>query len=1116
MKKDPFQFGQWLVRPATNCIELLGETRQMEPRAMDVLLVLCGASGDVVSADQLLTKCWGTDAYGDNPVHKTIAQLRRLLGDEANAPVYIETIRKRGYRTLASVTFGSADTIVLPPWKDSSPFRGLQAFDRNHAQVFFGRSDATRRLVDAANAQVEAGYALQLLLGPSGSGKTSVVLAGMFPALTLARSTTGLALLDTTTIDLAEQGEHTLFVTLAGAMLDMDWDEQALFPGESAVSLAHRLEHEIDTVVQQMAATLAAAAEQFTERAVAQASRPSIPKASRQQRVLRFGIFIDRLEALFNADRIGDAERLAFLRAICHLARGDVALLVLGCRNDFYPYIAAHPDLMEGKPTGAHFDLAPPSAAEIAQIIRLPAAMAGLTYGIDPDMHARLDDVLCANASASPDALPLLQYCLQELYRLRSADGELSFSTFRELGGLEGAIGQRAEQVVTRFTEQQTASLARVMSLVVVLSANEDSVTSRHAPWAALRNDEERQVVSALIESRLFVSDLKGETPSFGVAHEALLRRWPRLVEWTEAHRAALRVRGWLAQQTARWIAEGRPDDLLLPQGKRLSEARLLQGDGVFYLSEDETALIGASAKRVQWRARLRTLAFVSIILLAVLATGMGIRATAAKRLAEQQRAEAEGLMGFMLGDFVDKLRPLGKLDLLDSVSLKGLEYLKRPQDEDVSTTALTQRAKALQVIGEVRRARGDAKGALDALISANDILQQQNKRLPEDTEVLKNLGATVFWLGQISKDQNDLQKAQIYWQDYLKYSDRLNALEPDKVDWWIEQSYAHTNLGSLALKRNDPNNAAREFSQSIALKERALAKTPSTTLSADLANTYSFLASAKEYLGELDAANRLYDKELQMVLHLRDIAPAEVLWIRNQIFALRMRADIRLAWGLDQQALGDYREARALFQDLLAHDPGNRNWQSAIANLQQNELRIVARQPNARDTSSDLMTIAANLHTLAEFDPKNVEWARWDAISHLRLASVKLDKGKLDDAHRENQYALDRLDKLYAANKNTGPLRLTLVESLLLLSDIEHAQNKPEAAEAACHRAYDFMEADGPTTWDFRILDPWVRINYCLKNEQAADIAAKRLEKIGYKDLAYRHFISTHHERNE
>ncbi|HEY8026017.1 MAG TPA: winged helix-turn-helix domain-containing protein [Burkholderiaceae bacterium] len=1113
MKKDPFQFGQWLVRPSTNCIEQAGETRQMEPRAMDVLLVLCAANGNVVSADQLLTECWGTGAYGDNPVHKTIAQLRRLLGDEASAPVYIETIRKRGYRTLAPLTFGSADTMGLPAWKDSSPFRGLQAFDRDHAQVFFGRTEATRQLIDAAHVQVEAGCALQLLLGPSGSGKTSVVLAGVFPALSLERSTNGLALLDATNFDLAEQGEQTLLVTLAGAMLDLEWSGQALFPGASAVSLAQWLKDDIGTVMQQMAAKLTMAAEQLAAEAAAQSNSV----VNRRPRKLRFGIFIDRLEALFNVNRIGEAERRDFLQCLDRLARGDVVLLVLGCRNDFYPYIAAQPTLMEGKPRGAHFDLGPPSAAEIAQIIRMPAAMAGLTYGIDLSTQARLDDVLSASAVASPDALPLLQYCLQELYRLRSADGELSFSTFEELGGLEGAIGQRAEQVVTRFTEQQTASLARVMSLVVVLSANEESVTSRHAPWSALRNDEEREVVNALIESRLFVSDLMGDTPSFGVAHEALLRRWPRMAEWIEAHRAALRVRGGLAQQAARWVKEGRPDDLLLPQGKRLAEVKLLQQEGVFSLSEDETVLIAVSAKRAQWRGLLRTLAFTAIALLAVLATGMSIRATAAKRAAEQQRAEAEGLMGFMLGDFVDKLRPLGKLDLLDSVSLKGLEYLKRPQDRSQSDTELTQRAKALQVIGEVRHARGDPKGALDALTSAYDILQSQNKKLPQDTEVLKNLGATAFWIGQIYKDQSDVQKTEAYWRDYMRFSDRLNALEPDRVEWWIEQSYSHTNLGGIALTRGDLANAVSEFQQSIDLKERALSKTPnSTTLLGDLANTYSFMASAKASMGDLDAANHLYEKELQIVLHLRESAPAEVIWVRNQVFALRMRAAIRLAWGLDQQALSDYREAKKLFEDLLAHDPGNRNWQSGIATVRQEELRILARQRDAKDTTAQLMAIETSLQTLIASDPKNVDWALREAFNRMRIATANFARGKFDDARQENQLAIDSFRKLFAAGKTNVFIRRGMVESFLLSADIERSTKNSAGSMDACRKAYDVLESEAKASWDYRVLDPWVRVNYCLKNEQIADIAVKRLEKIGYNDLEYRRFISTTKERNE
>jgi DNA-binding winged helix-turn-helix (wHTH) protein len=108
MKNDTFQFGKWQVNPLANTISQGAITRQLEPRAMEVLAALCARAGTVVSIEDLLKQCWGNVIHGENPVHKAIAQLRRALGDSAAAPGYIETIRKRGYRTLACVA-GAVD-----------------------------------------------------------------------------------------------------------------------------------------------------------------------------------------------------------------------------------------------------------------------------------------------------------------------------------------------------------------------------------------------------------------------------------------------------------------------------------------------------------------------------------------------------------------------------------------------------------------------------------------------------------------------------------------------------------------------------------------------------------------------------------------------------------------------------------------------------------------------------------------------------------------------------------------------------------------------------------------------------------------------------------------------
>jgi DNA-binding winged helix-turn-helix (wHTH) protein/tetratricopeptide (TPR) repeat protein len=1092
MDAQQFLFGAWLVDPSTNSIHQSGERKQMEPRAMEVLVVLCRAAGKIVSADELLAQCWRTDVYGDNPVHKILAQLRRLLGDTATAPSYIETVRKRGYRTLAPVDFEQPDQGQAGKWADRTPFRGLHAFDEEHAQVFFGRDEATRRLLAAVDAQVAARTALQLVLGPSGSGKSSLVRAGLFPAMAPALRGDKAALLSTTTFDLKEQGEQSLFAALASAMLDLHTGDADLFPGDSAASLAGRLEQDREGVLGQMTAAA------VTARATGRSGTGP----------LCFGIFIDHFEALFAPGRCLDAEREALFSLIEDLAHSGAALLVIGCRNDFYPQLAQHPLLMDGKPNGAHFDLTPPTFAEIAQIIRLPVAAAGLSFGVDPQTGARLDDVLCESAAASPDALPLLQYCLQELYALRSDSGELNFDAFRQLGGVEGAIAQRAEQLVARFSAAQKAALERVMSLVVVIAANEETVTSRRAPWSALRGEAERQVVDALVESRLFVSELLGDVPGFGIAHEAILRRWPRIREWIEVHKSALLEHARLANQTARWVREGRSAELLLPRGRQLDAALALQKSGQFALSEDQAQLIRLSQRRARRGERLRLLALATIVVLAVLAVGLGISATVSRKLAEQRRVEAEGLMGYMLGDFADKLRPLGRLDLLDSVSTKALGYMGARHEEDIGMTALAQRAQALQVIAEVRRARGDSKGAAQALDAAQGILMEQHAKAPANVEVLKNLGVNAYWLGQLAKDRSDFGKATSHWKDYLRFSDDLNRLEPDNVEWWIEQSYAHNNLGSLAAYQGEPAIAARDFEQSIALKQRVVARQPdSRALQKELADSYSWLGDAKEALGELRSAGELYAQEMTIVQRLRAAAPGEPLWIRSEAWALQHRAANQLAQGQEEAALRDYHAAQVLMGGLSTSDEKNLNWRAEAANMELDELAIRARTDQGEQIVARMRDIRGRLDRLATADPKNMLWSHLAGLAQTRFAEMLLSRGQPAAARQEVRSAVARLGRLHDRSKLNKPLRRTLVRALLLSADIDNAAADATAARTACLGARDLLAAEAPRSRDYQLLDPWVRVNRCLGKDGDAAEAEGQLKQVGYKDRVYLQF---------
>ena len=1071
-----FQLGEWQVNPAANSLVSGELSRQLEPRAMDVLLYLCQRPGEVLSADHLLETCWRTTVFSDNPVHKVITQLRKALGDSSAAPRYIETIRKRGYRVVADVC---ADTEVTGSWLHESPFRGLHAFEEQHAAIFFGRKLAVSQLQQRMQAQVAAGCALLLILGPSGSGKTSLIRAGLLPQLNLA---------DRLYLDLADVNQGNLFQALGSVLLDCEVGQRLLFERDSAEALGRRLQDDAAGVMEQL--------------------RNALPGQ-------KLGLFVDRLEALFRLPDIAETQRAAFIEVLEQLAGCGHMDVVLACRNDFYPQLATYRPLMELKLRGGHFDLNPPDKAEIAQIIRQPVQAADLRFEIDPDSGAGLDEVLCGDAQSRPDVLPLLQYCLQELYRQRGPDGTLSFAVFRALGGIEGAIGARAEQVTKALSAQQAAALPRVLSQLVSISEGELPLTSRHLPWTALHQAAERELVQALVEARLFVSDLHAGVPTFGIAHDALLRCWPRVGAWIEDHRSALQMRTRISAQAARWQASGRSRDFLLPSGAQANQARELLHTPGFQLSAQDQDFIHATLRLAKRGERRRMTMLAVVAGLAILASVLGLLARAAQQQADQHRVEAEDLMGYMLGEFVDKLRPLGRLDLLDSVSGRALSYLAATRPGDHDGAALAQRAKALQVIAEVKIARADPAGARQALLAARQLLQSRSQPAGGGKVLLTELGANAFWLGQIELDQHNWPDAQRYFSDYLAYSERLAAADPNDIDGWIEQSYAHSNLGTVALKRGAIQRAADEFAASIALKTRALARAPTRqSLSVDLANSLSWLASAREKLGQIDEAMTLYRREAELMRGLHEVAPGNGLWTQRYAFSLWHQAELHLVLGDAERARHDFLQAEALLQTIVKQDPSNRSWQSALYTVQ---FKLLDTAPlAARARIEALQALQARLAILIGLEPKKWNLQRLSAMAAERQARRYWELGQHGEAHRQLATARAALERLQQTAPADPSIRESLAETMLLQADFARAEQDQPAAQAACRGVQALLQASAADSADFHVLAPWARAARCAGDDAAAARAEAQLSKMHYQAIPPLSAMALHSTRKE
>ena len=199
---------------------------------------------------------------------------------------------------------------------------------------------------------------------------------------------------------------------------------------------------------------------------------------------------------MFTHEEILPEHREAFVDVIDAFARSSRVWVICTLRSDFYPRLANLPKLTALKEGAGQYDLMPPTASEIGQMIRLPTRAAGLRFEEDPASSERLDDKLRDAAAEHPEILPLLQFTLEELYQRRTEDGMLTLAAYRELGGVEGSLAQRAETVFKDLPEDVQAELPKVLNALVSIEQDgHETIGRKRAPWSDLSTGKSRALV---------------------------------------------------------------------------------------------------------------------------------------------------------------------------------------------------------------------------------------------------------------------------------------------------------------------------------------------------------------------------------------------------------------------------------------------------------------------------------------------------------------------------------------------------------------------------------------------------------------------------------------------
>src|SRR5262249_17241718 len=101
-------FGSFRLDPANKCLWQKDSRIPMAPKLFSVLCHLVENPGRLVSQEELLEAVWPETFVQPQVRRKYIQELRKILGDSAQTPVYLETIPKRGYRFRLPLTAGAS------------------------------------------------------------------------------------------------------------------------------------------------------------------------------------------------------------------------------------------------------------------------------------------------------------------------------------------------------------------------------------------------------------------------------------------------------------------------------------------------------------------------------------------------------------------------------------------------------------------------------------------------------------------------------------------------------------------------------------------------------------------------------------------------------------------------------------------------------------------------------------------------------------------------------------------------------------------------------------------------------------------------------------------------
>ena len=405
---------------------------------------------------------------------------------------------------------------------------------------------------------------------------------------------------------------------------------------------------------------------------------------------------------------------------------------------------------------------------------------------------------------------------------------------------------------------------------------------------------------------------------------------------------------------------------------------------------------------RREQQRRQKRLTYIAAASLAgmTVASGLAVFAFDKRDEARDQRREAEGLVGFMLGDLREKLEPIGRLDALDAVGARALQYFESQDKTELSDDALAQRSRALTMMGEIASTRGDLDGALRRYREAMAGTRELVRRAPDDPQRLFDQAQNVYWLGDIARQRGQQRDAETAFREYKRLADAMVTTDPKNPKWMMEVKYAVHNLGIILFEQRKFQEASQQFSRALASADSLVASAPANPdYRKSQLESLAWLADSQFSEGRIQEAIAKRERQVALLDGLSPRDRQDVEYRRKGIPARRALGRWLASSGAVDAGIKQLQAAVQIAQGLIPTEPDNLEWVEMAAGAQLDLAAILLTTGEKEEGAVQVRAGCDLAGRLLPSDPTVFRWRALAANCYYQRARVAIQSGARDEA---------------------------------------------------------------------------------------------------------------------